>query len=224
MAPRLDKTVLAVAIYAAALALNWSFSLRSDLVNGFDIATEYQRMQTTISSGIWYTSHPADAYGAMLSLTVLPAELHALTGMPGLLVFKVVYPALYAFFPVGIYSLARRILARRWAVVAAVFPMGQYYFTELAALARQEIAFICFAGLLAAMLDARIPQRTKWGLAAILGMAVAVSHYSTAYLAITLLGIMIPLQWRHTRDGRSVVRAVHSVRISPGPVPAVHGG
>ena len=33
--------------------------------------------------GIWHPAHPNDAYGAMLSVTVMPAELHALCGVPG---------------------------------------------------------------------------------------------------------------------------------------------
>ena len=52
-----------------------------------------------------------------------------------------------------------------------------------------------FAALLAAMLDARIPRRPQWALVALLGLAMAVSHYSTTYVAITLIGLTLPLQW-----------------------------
>ena len=44
----------------------------------------------------------------MLSLTIMPTGLHALSGLPALLVFKVVYPAIYALFPVAIYGLGRQ--------------------------------------------------------------------------------------------------------------------
>ena len=102
-----------------ALRLTWSDSLRGDPLYGFDIATEYQRLQQTVLTGMWHPAHPNDAYGAMLSLTVMPAELHALSGVPALLVFKVVYPVIYALFPVAIFGLGRRVLSRRWAFVAA---------------------------------------------------------------------------------------------------------
>ena len=65
-------------IYAAGLASMWSDSLRGDPLYGFDIATEYQRAQQTITTAVWHPTHSNDAYGAMLSITVLPAELHAL--------------------------------------------------------------------------------------------------------------------------------------------------
>ena len=119
IAPRRDPAQLAVILFAVGLALMWSFSLRGDLIYGYDIATEYHAMQQTILSGIWHPSHPGDAYGAMLSVTILPTELHAVSGMTGQLVFKVVYPALAALFPVAIFYFALRVLSHRWAFAAA---------------------------------------------------------------------------------------------------------
>jgi uncharacterized membrane protein len=193
---RLDNMLLAIIIYAAELALMWSFSLRGSLVYGFDIATEYYKLHQTVLTGIWHTGHSGDAYGAMLSVTVMPAELHFLSGLPALLVLKVVYPAISALFPVAIFGLARRILSRRWAFAAAAFFVMQGAFAqELPAIARQEIAIVLFGALLAAMLDTRIPWRSQWALVALLGLTMALSHYSTTYVAVTLIGLMILLQW-----------------------------
>jgi uncharacterized membrane protein len=194
VAPRLDKSLLAVILYAAGLALMWSVSLRGALVPGFDIASEYYDLHQAVLTGIWHTAHPGDAYGAMLSVTVMPAELHFLSGVPDLLVFKVVYPAIGALLPVAVFSLARRILSRPWAFVAAAFVLVEA-FDELPGVARQEIATVLFAALLAATLDARIQRRSQWALVALLGLAMAVSHYSTTYVAITLIGLTLPLQW-----------------------------
>jgi hypothetical protein len=194
-AARLGDAAFHVILYAASLALLWSGSLRGDGLYGFDIATEYQRLQQTILTGTWHAAHPNDAYGAMLSVTVLPTEIHALSGVPGLLIFKVVYPAIYALFPVAIFDLARRVVSSRWAFLAAAFTIGQYAFTEIAAVARQEIALVLFVPLIAAMLDTWIQRRSRWALVGLLAAAMAVSHYSTTYVAITLCGIAIPLQF-----------------------------
>ena len=69
-APWCDDSLLVVIVFAAALAMMWSFSLRGDLVYGFDISSEYYSLNQTVTSGIWHTSHRNDAYGAMLSVTV----------------------------------------------------------------------------------------------------------------------------------------------------------
>ena len=195
LSSRFGETLLTAVLYFAALAMIWSDSLRGDPLYGFDIATEYQRLQQTILTGIWHTAHPNDAYGAMLSVTVMPTELHALSGIPGLLVFKVVYPVIYALFPVAIFGLTSRILSRRWAFVAAAFTIGQYAFPEMAGFARQEIALVFFAALVAAMLETRIKRRSQWALVALLGLAMVVSHYSTTYVAFTVIGLTLPLQW-----------------------------
>ena len=192
---RLGDATFRVILYAASLSLLWSNSLRGDGLYGFDIATEYQRLQQTILTGVWHAAHPNDAYGAMLSVTILPTEIHALSGVPGLLIFKVVYPAIYALFPVAIFDLARRVVSSRWAFVAAAFTIGQYAFTEIAAIARQEIALVLFVSLIAATLDTWIQRRSRWALVGLLAAAMAVSHYSTTYVAITLFGIAIPLQF-----------------------------
>ena len=194
VASRLDKSLLAVILYAAGLALMWSVSLRGALVPGFDIASEYYNLHQTVLTGIWHTAHPGNAYGAMLSVTVMPAELHFLSGVPDLMVFKVVYPAIGALLPVAVFSLARRILSRPWAFAAAAFVLVQA-FDQLPTVARQEIATVLFAALLAATLDARVQRRSQWALVALLGLAMAVSHYSTTYVAITLIGLTLPLQW-----------------------------
>ena len=187
LSSRLDETLLKVALYAASLAISWSYSLRGDGVYGFDIATEYQRLEQTILTGVWHAAHPNDAYGAMLSVTVMPAELHALSGVSGLLVLKVVYPMIYALFPVAIFDLARGILSRSWAFIAAAFTISQYAFTEIVSLARQEIALVLFVALVTAMLDTRMRRRTQWTLVALLAVAMALSHYSTTYVAVTLI-------------------------------------
>ncbi len=206
LSARLDKSLLEMVLYSAGLAMIWACSLRGDPLYGFDISAEYQRLEQAVHTGVWHAAHPGDAYGAMLSVTVMPAELHALSGIPALLIFKVVFPMIFALFPVAIFGLARKILIRPWAFIAAAFTIGQYAFTELATLARQEIALVLFAALIAAMLDSRVRRGPRWRLVALLGVALALSHYSTTYLAVTLLGLMLPLQF-----GLSWIRRVPRV-------------
>ena len=98
---RLDESLLVVILYASCLAMMWSRSLRGVLVPGYDITSEYYDLHQTVLTGIWHTAQPHDAYGAMLSVTVLPAELHFLSGVPDLLIFSVIYPAIGALLPIA---------------------------------------------------------------------------------------------------------------------------
>lgn len=196
LAPWCENSLLLVIVFAAALGMMWSFSLRGDLVYGFDISNEYYSLNQTVTAGVWHVSHPNDAYGAMLSVTVLPAELHALSGVSALLTLKVVYPLIGALFPVGVFCLARRVLAGRWAfMAAALVVMQETFFQELPALARQEVAMLLFAALILAVLDRSQSLRTRWTFVCLLSLGMVVSHYSTAYMAIPLLAIAAALQW-----------------------------
>ena len=148
----------------------------------------------------------------MLSTTVLPTALHAVAGVPELLVFTVVYPAITALFPVAVFWLARRMLPLRWAFAAAALILTQATFgQELPAIARQEIALMFFVALVAAMLDRRLRRYPQWALAAVFGAALTVSHYSTTYLAVSLIGLTLVLQWGLSWL-RQVPRSVRGLR------------
>jgi uncharacterized membrane protein len=196
VAHRLDERLLAVILYAVELALIWGFSLRGNGVYGFDISREYYDLTAAVNTGIWHTAHANDAYGALLSVTIMPAELHFLSGVPALFVFKVVYPVITALIPVGLFRLARNILKKSWAFLAAALFVAQVQFAEeLPQLARQEIALILFMALLAVIIDARMPRWSRWTLAVLLSTSIVMAHYSTTYIMITLLALLVALQW-----------------------------
>ena len=186
----MTRQLLAVIIYAAGLALMWSFSLRSSLVYGWDIADEYHSMHQTVVTGIWHTAHPGDAYGAMLAVTVLPAELHSLSGVQALLVFKVVYPADRRAVPGG---------GLRPSAPGPRAPLGLY-----SSGVRRHASYLLPAasgsgetrdrhGPVRRADRGRAGQSSSHGgrnglWSACSAWAWCVSHYSTAYLAIPLLG------------------------------------
>ena len=194
-ADRLDVTRLSVLLYAASLAMMWAFSLRSDSVYGYDIATEIYTVHQTVTAGVWHTGPHPDAYGAMLSITILPAQLHAVTGISDLLILKLVYPAIFAMFPVGIFNIATRFLPHRWAFIAAGFVLVQGGTAQqLPALARQEIAFVLFLALIGAILELGIPLFPRVALLCAFGVGVTLSHYSTAYFMFVMLGGALVVQ------------------------------
>jgi uncharacterized membrane protein len=195
LSSRLDEVLLAFIVYSAQLAQMWAYSLRGSLVYGFDIATEYYDLHHAVLTGVWHTAHD-NAYTAMLSVTILPAELHFLSGLPDLMIFKVIYPMISSLFPVAVFCLARRVLSRSWAYAAASFFVMQGAFSqELPAVARQEVALVLFAALIAAMLDTHLERWTQYILVSLLGLAMVLAHYSTTYVAIALIGLTLPLQW-----------------------------
>jgi glycosyltransferase involved in cell wall biosynthesis len=194
-APRWSAGRTAVLLFGASLALMWGFSLRGHFVYGFDISGEYQTFIGIVHAGRWHVSHRNDSYGAMLSLTILPSALTNLVGVSPLLVLKVIFPLLFAFFPVAVFLLATRALSLRFAYIAVLFIVVQdYLFQQIPAIARQEIALLFFVCLIAAMLDARLRRSSQIGLLIVFGVGLVLSHYGTTYITVALLGAALILE------------------------------
>ena len=185
-ANRLHRSHTNLILYGSGLALMLLTSMRSSYVIGFDINSEYFDLHQTVVNGFWHLGH-LNPYEAMLSLTVLPASLHALIGGQDIWIFKLGYPALFAFFPVAVFELGTRFLSRRAAFVAAAIVIVQaYFFQQQPEIARQELALLIFAGIMGALLDSSLGRRPQLGLVSVLGVTLVVCHYSTTYIAIFL--------------------------------------
>ncbi len=195
VAHRISAIQTGLIVYGVSLASILAFTLRSNYQFGFDVMGEYHTMQQTVAAGVWHTNHAHDAYGAMLSLTTLPALLHSLVGVAVVEVIKWIYPLVFALFPVVIYGIGRRLLHARAAFLAAAFVAVQtYFFHQMPQISRQEVGLIFFAALGGTLLERAMAPRTKICLVAMLGVGMALTHYSTTYVAILILGLAIAVR------------------------------
>jgi hypothetical protein len=186
-APRLSVAQIGFVLFACALATEWAFSLRSQEVIGYDIATEFYIAQHVQALGIWHAHEPNNAYAAMLSLTVLPSVLRDLTGVSALVAYKLIYPALLALVIPGIFLIAKRFVGQRFALLAASLLLVQdYFFQVLTGVARQEIATLFFVALVFVLADSDLRAGARVRLAIALSVGLVFSHYSSTYVAITI--------------------------------------
>src|SRR4029079_19051424 len=155
-------TQAAIALFGASLTFVYSYTLPGTTVFGWDITGEYAQLTQLMRAGHWPRLHPDDAYGAMLSLPLVPASLHSLAGLSAAVILKAVYPALLAMFPVCVFLIARRVVSSRAAYVAGLVIVAQAaLIQQLPAIARQEMALLMFAALLAALTDRHLAAGTR---------------------------------------------------------------
>jgi uncharacterized membrane protein len=194
-ARRLSGRQLVVILFSCALATEWAFSLRSSYIIGFDISTEIHLAEATRSSGIWHANQHGNAYGAMLSISILPSVLSALSGLSPLIAFKLLYPALAATLPCAAYLIGSRFLSRRGAMAAAGLVIVQNtFFQELPQLARQEVALVFFASLIAVLVERELSNSARARLAFVISVGSILAHYSTTYVALIVLGVALVVQ------------------------------
>ncbi|WP_409464756.1 hypothetical protein [Amycolatopsis sp. GA6-003] len=187
-ADRYGDGVLACGILCAATALLLLTSLRGWFVTGHDIQREYLLFQLTSAKGHWDVSGDPDAYQACLSITLLPASLAQLTGLPGLAIFKVVLPMLFAAAPVAVYRTTRNLTSKRISLLAATYFLAfPTFFTDMPFLGRQEIAFLLLGCAVLALSDRTAPRRARRIAFTVLFAGIVLSHYSTTYVLIGVL-------------------------------------
>ena len=171
-------------LFCVTLSLLWSYSLRSKGLYGFDVQEEFGAYQTTAHTLAW-NPVSGSAYSAMLSITALPTMLWQLTGLSGMDSFKLLFPVLFSLYPLGIMLIARRWLRPVPALVCTcLLFLTANVAAQMPALGRQEVALLLFVGVLLAAFDPSLPRRAAQPLALFLGLAMVVSHYSTAYVAL----------------------------------------
>ena len=107
-------------------------------------------------------------------------------------IFKTIYPLLFALVPVGLFVVFQKQTSDRIALLASFFITFLFtFFTEMPALARQEIAELFLVLLLILLVDKGVgPGAGKarlYGLYAVFAIGVVVSHYSVALIFIAYL-------------------------------------
>jgi len=184
----LDQNIYPWTIFLISLSLLLMYSLRSWHIIGWDINLEYKTFRLTASNYLWSSTIANNAYNACLSITILPTILHNFLNIHSEYVFKILYPLLFTEVPLTIYLLSKRYTTNIAAFLASFFFIIQpTFYGTMPALARQEVAFIYFSLILFALFTDNIRLGIKNILVLLFGASMIVSHYSTSYIALTLI-------------------------------------
>jgi uncharacterized membrane protein len=176
---------LVVLMIAVALLLN--NTLITNYLWGFDIQIENVVAQLVVSNGFWGAppifSQNALNLNAMLSITLLAPLLSIVTGMSVAWVLKLIFPLLFALVPLGMFRLYEKITSARIALFGVFFFMVTFsFYTEMLAMARQEIAEFFVVALLMLLVDKQMHRMPRFFLFGLFGFSLIVSHYATTFI------------------------------------------
>lgn len=188
----LHENVPGTALFFMALSLLLMTSLRGWFITGHDVQWEYKVFQLADRAGIWDMATYRDAYNACLSITILPTVFSNTLSLFDPYIFKVLYQILFAITPVIAYHIAGRWLLPTLAFFSGLFFMSfPTFFEDMPFLARQEIAFIFYAAMLYLVFEDRLSLNVRRVLFLVMGLGVILSHYSTTYTILIVLGIAV---------------------------------
>jgi uncharacterized membrane protein len=191
-----SKGVYPFAIFMIALSLLFQVTLISNYIlpYGGDSPGEFFVFRNTQLNSYWNPILPfvfdqtVGRYDAMLSVTMLPTVYSNILGMDATWVFKVIFPIIFAFVPVALYSLWQAYIGKKLAFFAAFLFMAEAtFFTAMTALNRQMIGELFFVLLLLVLLNKKLKTETKFLSFGILSFSLIVSHYALAEIFLFLI-------------------------------------
>ncbi len=186
---RLSKNIYLLAIYLISLSILFMTSIRGWYITGHDIQREYYVFQLTKAHFYWSMNFYKDAYNACLSITILPTVISAFLHINDMLIYKVIYQFIFALCPVIVMLFLQRYTKTIYAFLASFYFVAfPTFLNDMPMLNRQEIGFLYFCLLLLITFQIELSKKTKYILFLIFGISTIISHYSTAYVSLALLG------------------------------------
>lgn len=169
-------------IFIIAISLLYHNSLISIYLTGWDIHMEYYLSNLVVTNSYWNPNIPIQ-YNAMLSLVMIAPIMSIITGMEVTMVFKIIYPFIFALVPLGLYKVFQRQTNEKVAFLSCFFFVSLFtYYVEMTALARQEIAEFFLVLLLTIMISRSIDSFKKSILFASFAFSIIVSHYGLSLI------------------------------------------
>ena len=181
------KRYYSLAILMIAVALLLNNALITNYLWGFDIQIERFVAQFVVTNGFWGAPPSFDRnalnLNTMLSITMLAPLLSLVTGMSVTWVLKLIIPLLFALVPLGLFRLYEKLTSARIALFGVFFFMVTFsFYTELLAMARQEIAELFVVALLLLLVDKQMRRMPRFFLFGLFGFSLIVSHYAVTYI------------------------------------------
>ena len=189
-----DTNLQAWLIFGTCAALVLGSTFRGDGgFWGFDINSEFFSASSVLAKGLWVPPQGPSAYDSMLSITVLPVVISIFTKLSLTVIFKLFYALILAFIPTTLYVWCIQYVSRFSAMVGSgSLIIGSIsYIPQMTALNRQVIGIAFFVGILLVISERSWTVYRKQSVGLLMAVGMAVSHYSTAFLASAIFSISI---------------------------------
>jgi uncharacterized membrane protein len=196
------KQVYPLAILMIALFLLYHSSLISRYLVPFgsDNSMEYYTAGITLKDAYWsptvtFLGDVGYGYGRlypMLSVTILPTVYSVLLGIELTWVFKILYPLIFSFVPLGLYRFWQGSVGGKRAFLAAFLLMAQAtFYTEMLGLERQIIGELFFVLLLIVVFHEKMKPLNKTFCFLIFSIALVTAHYALAEIFLFFISFAL---------------------------------
>ena len=201
-----------IAVFVIALSLLYHCSLVSNYITSFgsDVPREYFIFRTTQENAYWISTNPFEdvRYGrghSMLSINILPTIYSNLLNVGPAWVFKILYPLIFSFVPLGLYKVWKGGFGSKYAFISTfLFMSNAVFYTEMIGLNRQMIAELFFVLLLFTILNKKMKLNSKMTCFMLFSVALVISHYGLAEIFLFFVSLGLVLSIVMKRPSRNI--------------------
>jgi uncharacterized membrane protein len=185
----------AFVLWIVSFSLLFYTSLISQYVWGADVNGEVFLARSVLQSGVWNLPS-ASNFAGMLSVMVLAPIYSLFSNLSPALVFKFLYPFIFSFVPLGLYTIFKKQTSDKVAFFSCFYFMAFWgFFVIMPSLGKQEIAELFLVLIVLLVVDNRPRIRDRSLLMIIFGAGLSVSHYGTTYVFLIILALALPITY-----------------------------
>lgn len=179
---KIPKKFYPFTIFIVAISLLFHTSLISNYVTGWDIQGEYYLADIVIKNAFWNFKINSTV-NAMLSITIFAPIFSVISKISLDWVFKIIYPLIFSLVPLGLYTIFKKQTNDEIAFLSSFLFISLFvFYTEMIALARQELAELFLVLLIMLMINKEMSNVKRSFLFITFGIALVVSHYGLSYI------------------------------------------
>ncbi|MFC1924390.1 DUF2206 domain-containing protein [Chloroflexota bacterium] len=183
--------ILPALIFITGLSLLILPALLSNHLIGEDVHQEYFIFHSVYEDQEWQM-YPSDiakgTFNSCISTSILPVINSRLTGLELESGYRLLFPVIFAFMPVAMFLTWRKMFKDRYTLLATFFIMSQIAFLAVENSGRTKVALFFFSLFLLILFCQNILPKQRLLLLFIFAAGIVLSHYSTAYIFIFIIG------------------------------------
>jgi len=191
----MPKENYAFSLFVTSFSLLFHTALISSSIWGTDVNVEYLLTRLTVQNGLWDSTIPINTNG-MLSIVMLAPIYSFFLNISLPWVFKTVYPLIFSFVPLGLFTIYKKQLSDKIAFFSCyLFVTFAAFYVEMPALARQSVAEVFLVLIVLLIVEDQRLIKDRTPLLIVFGAALAVSHYGTSYFFLIILALALPIAY-----------------------------
>jgi len=207
----LPSRLYAFAIFVIAISLLYHSLLISNYIVSFgsDVTTELFVFKNVQNNAYWGPTKFFPRQSSMLSITILPTLYSNLLNVDPTWTFKILFPLIFSFVPVGLYQVWRKYIGERYAFVSAfLFMAQQTFYFEIVSLNRQMVGELFLVLLLLVVFNNRMKRSSKTVCFIVFAFGLVVSHYGLSEIFLFFISMTFIFLFVIKRPSRKIMASM----------------